>query len=172
MGVAKKGAGATYADFAQIVRKAADKPRRKCPSSAANGNENLKNGRENYKIAHRAPRCNKPGNLKRTGKPCGAPAVRGGTRCYKHGGMRQVPEHPHNIARLERGEIDARLQHNRDRQQYWELPAPVKAAIDLVCKSAALPLNQFSRKLELARAYMLDDGGRAYRRIIKNIKVQ
>ena len=83
-----------------------------------------------------------------------------------------MPEHPHNIARLERGEIDARLQHNRDREQYRELPAPVKAAIDLVYKSAALPHNQFSRKLELARAYMLDDGGRAYRRIIKNLKVE
>ena len=160
-------AGVTYADFADKIRKAA-KPRRRCPSSASNGNENLKNGYENYKAAHASPRCNKPGNLKRTGKPCGAPAVRGGTRCYKHGGMRQVPEHPHNVARLERGEIDARLQHNRDRQQYWELPAPIKTVIDSV--SVSFP-KQYSRKLELARAYMLDDGGRAYRRIIKNIKL-
>lgn len=168
MGVAKKGAGATYADFAQLVRKAADKPRIRNHAGSSNGNENLKNGYENYKAASLSPRCNKPGNLKRTGKPCGAPAVRGGTRCYKHGGMRQVPEHPHNIARLERGEIDARLQHNRDRDQYWQLPAQVKETIDSV--SASFP-KQFSRKLELARAYMLDDGGRAYRRIIKNLKL-
>lgn len=79
-----------------------------------------------------------------------------------------MPEHPHNIAKLERGEIDARLQHNKDREQYFVLPAPVKVVIDSV--SASFP-RQFSRKLELARAYMLDDGGRAYRRIIKNLKI-
>ena len=167
MGVAKKGSGATYADFAQLVRKAADKPRKRNPAAANdNGNDNL---RHTTPIeAQASPRCNKPGNLKRTGKPCAAPAVRGGTRCYKHGGMRQVPEHPHNIARLGRGEIDARLQHNRDRDQYWQLPAQVKSVIDSV--SLSFP-RQHSRKLELARAYMLDDGGRAYRRIINNLKL-
>ena len=79
-----------------------------------------------------------------------------------------MPEHPHNVARLERGEIDARLQHNRDRDQYRDIPAPVKTTIDSVC--ASFP-REFSRKLELARAYMLDDGGRAYRRMIKNLKL-
>lgn len=168
MGVAKKGSGRTYADFAALVRKAADKPKRRCPSSANNGNENLKNGRENYKAAARAPRCNKPGIIERTGERCKAPAVKGGTRCYKHGGMRQVPEHPHNVAKLREGAIDARLQHNRDRDQYRLLPASVKDTIDTV--AASFP-HQHSRKLELARAYMLDDGGRAYRRVIKNIKL-
>ena len=167
MGVAKKGSGATYADFAQLVRKAADKPRTRNPAAAPNGNDNLR--RTTPVEAQASPRCNKPGNLKRTGKPCGAPAVRGGTRCYKHGGMRQVPEHPHNIAKLHRGEIDAKVQHNRDRQQYWALPASVKTTIDSV--SAPFP-RSYSRKLELARAYMLDDGGRAYRRIIKNLKLR
>lgn len=162
--VAKRGSGATYADFAQLVREAADKPRRRSPASAANGNDNLRRITPVEALA--SPRCNKPGILKRTGKRCGAPAVRGGTRCYKHGGMRQVPSHPHNIARLERGEIDARLQHNRDRQQYWELPAPIKTTIDSV--AASFP-REYSRKLELARAYMLDDGGRAYRRLINII---
>ena len=157
-----------YPEFAEEVRKAARK-RRPAPASALNGNDNLK---RHIEQAHAAPRCQKKGNLKRTGKPCAAPAVRGGRYCYKHGGMQDVPAHPHNIKLLEEGKIDAHLQHNRDRQQYFLHPASIRNVINDVFKRAQLPHNAYTRKLELANAYIQDDGGRAYRRIIKTMQLR
>ena len=50
------------------------------------------------RAARQAPRC---GKVKRTDRrPCKSPCVRGGTRCWRHGGLRQVPDHPGNIRRL------------------------------------------------------------------------
>ena len=85
--------------------------------------------------------------------------------------MKQVPAHPHNQRLLEEGKIDARLQHNRDRNQFFELPAPIRAVIDNVLSAASFPKHQHSMRLELARAYMLDDNGRAYRKVLKRLKL-
>ena len=37
--------------------------------------------------------------------PCQAPAIKGATRCLKHGGRTEVPNHPSNIKRFMRGEL-------------------------------------------------------------------
>ncbi|WP_417729433.1 HGGxSTG domain-containing protein [Roseovarius sp.] len=49
-----------------------------------------------------APRCRAK---RRDGTPCKAPALRGATRCVKHGGRVEVPAHPHNLRRFFSGAI-------------------------------------------------------------------
>lgn len=44
-----------------------------------------------------SPRCR---SRRRDGLACKAPALKGATRCLKHGGRVEVPAHPHNIKRF------------------------------------------------------------------------
>lgn len=52
---------------------------------------------------HSAPRCQ---SKRRDGAQCRAPALRGASKCVKHGGRVQVPSHPANIRRYLNGELD------------------------------------------------------------------
>ena len=70
--------------------------------------------------ARRAPRCQA---TRRDGQPCRAPALRGATRCIKHGGRVEVPEHPHNIRRFLSGGMHKAIRRNddfRDGKAAWE----------------------------------------------------
>ena len=49
------------------------------------------------KAMQEAPRCR---SRRRDGQNCRNPSMRGATKCMKHGGRVQVPEHPHNIRRF------------------------------------------------------------------------
>ena len=49
-----------------------------------------------------APKCQAS---RRDGQPCRAAALRGASRCVKHGGRVEVPDHPHNIKRFLSGEM-------------------------------------------------------------------
>ena len=44
-----------------------------------------------------SPRCKAK---RKDGTPCKAPSLRGATRCMKHGGRVEVPNHPHNVRRF------------------------------------------------------------------------
>ena len=73
---------------------------------------------------HAAPRCR---SKRRDGAPCLAPALRGSTRCLKHGGRVEVPDHRHNIKRFLKGQIDT-VQPEGDPdvsdQAFWEALSP------------------------------------------------
>lgn len=58
---------------------------------------------------HSAPRCQAK---RRDGQPCRAAALRGATRCIKHGGRVEVPDHPHNIRRFLSGEMHNVMQRH------------------------------------------------------------
>lgn len=51
-----------------------------------------------------APRCR---STTKSGSRCKNPAMRGATRCVKHGGRVEVPNHPHNIRRFMSGKMHA-----------------------------------------------------------------
>ena len=81
-----------------------------------------KEGRaKGLKAMQEAPRC---GSKRRDSQMCQNPAMRGATKCVKHGGRVQVPEHPHNIRRFLSGAMyrAAQQQENylRDKKA-WEL---------------------------------------------------
>lgn len=77
-----------------------------------------------------SPRCRAK---RRDGTPCKAAALRGATRCVKHGGRVEVPNHPHNIKRFfagvlyrEAAERDA-IQTDQD---YWDsLPSSMQREV-------------------------------------------
>ena len=74
------------------------------------------------RAARLAPRCNK---VKRSdGRPCRSPCLRGATRCERHGGLRQVPNHPGNIRRLLGGVFAAQAAYRLELKtlgEYWNL---------------------------------------------------
>jgi hypothetical protein len=51
-----------------------------------------------------APRCR---TIRQNGENCKNAALRGATRCLKHGGRVEVPAHPHNIRRFFDGTIES-----------------------------------------------------------------
>lgn len=61
------------------------------------GNLTLEGRAAGLDAMHAAPRCCA---RRRDGQPCGAAAMQGASRCLKHGGRVEVPEHPHNIRRF------------------------------------------------------------------------
>lgn len=73
---------------------------------------------------HAAPRCR---SKRRDGLCCRAPALRGATRCLKHGGRVEVPSHPHNVKRFLNGQLGP-LQPEGDPdvsdQAFWEALSP------------------------------------------------
>ena len=64
-----------------------------------------------------APRCKA---TRRNGQPCRAAALRGATKCLKHGGRVQVPDHPHNIRRYFEGRITVKSPSVQTDQQFWD----------------------------------------------------
>ncbi|MDA5094224.1 hypothetical protein O2N63_08995 [Aliiroseovarius sp. KMU-50] len=60
-----------------------------------------------------APRCQAK---RRDGQSCRAAALRGASRCVKHGGRVEVPDHPHNIKRFLSGDMHRALQRHDDFQ--------------------------------------------------------
>jgi len=73
------------------------------------------------KAMQESPRCRA---RRRDGQLCRNPAMRSATKCVKHGGRVQVPEHPHNIRRFLSGAMYRAAQHQenylRDKEA-WEL---------------------------------------------------
>lgn len=75
---------------------------------------------EGLVAARSAPRCQA---TRRNGQRCRAPAMRGATKCLKHGGRVQVPEHPYNIRRFLNGNIrqsNGQNENARNGKSIWE----------------------------------------------------
>lgn len=84
--------------------------------------ENLtKEGRaKGLRSMQEAPRCR---SRRRDGQPCRNPSLRGATKCVKHGGRVQVPEHLHNIRRFLSGDMHNAAQRQESYiygQEIWE----------------------------------------------------
>ena len=77
-----------------------------------------------------AKRCR---GINRSGNPCQAPAMRGSTRCLKHGGRVEVPDHPHNIRRFFKGHAAASNTSGASEmsdQEHWDqLPYRLKREV-------------------------------------------
>ena len=109
----------TRAEFMVEVSKAADlyqKRRRRMRVMSEASLDALAEARQKdplrgVRAARLVPRCGKVKSTDR--RPCKSPCVRGGTRCWRHGGLRQNPSHPANIRR----HLDGTFAH----QTYYRL---------------------------------------------------
>lgn len=63
------------------------------------------------------------------GDPCRAPAMRGATRCQAHGGRRQNPAHPSNIARLLDGRMGQWVEGDRVKRVWSEAEPEAQRAV-------------------------------------------
>ena len=75
-------------------------------------------------VMHASPRCH---SRRKDGSPCKAPALRGATRCVKHGGRVEVPAHPHNLRRFFSGVLIhdvVEREGNQTDRDFWEALAP------------------------------------------------
>lgn len=90
---------------------------RGCPMPDNLTNEGRAKG---LRAMQEAPRCR---SKRRDGHACRNPAMRGATKCVKHGGRVRVPEHPHNIRRFLSGGMHRAAQQQeaylQDREA-WE----------------------------------------------------
>lgn len=71
-----------------------------------------------------SPRCRAK---RRDGAPCKAPALRGATRCVKHGGRVEVPAHPHNLRRFFSGAMHRAAVMQADKEidrEGWDAMSP------------------------------------------------
>src|SRR5262245_34162977 len=86
-------------DVAEAARQAPRKPRGR-PSPQ---NMTEKGRQMGLEAIRNAPRCR---TIRRNGEQCRNAAMRGATRCLKHGGRVEVPAHPHNVRRFLSGEME------------------------------------------------------------------
>lgn len=108
--------------------------------------------------------------VRRDGTRCKHPALRGGvaTRCSKHGGLREMPEHPSAWRILEAVQQGAATQEIR---RTLDVSPPSeegqRAALD-ACAAAGISQST-GRRIAGAQAYDTPDGGRAWRRWLDHI---
>lgn len=104
------------------------------------------------------------------GRRCKAYAVKGASRCWMHGGLREVPDHPANGRAYRKGLIDQHTQHLSARDKlYSEVSPQERESAREACRAngiPAIPLNLMAA-VEALRA---DDGGRAWRRFVASQK--
>ncbi len=124
--------------------------------------------------ARLVPRC---GKIKTTDRrPCKSPCVRGGTRCWRHGGLRQVPNHPGNVKRLLGGFFAAQAAYRIELKtlgEYWNrLTTEEKRDV----QSHFIPEVRGDLKLLdwAARFYLgrFDDQGNGWRAYMKQMRAR
>ena len=105
------------AQFLLQVAEEARKPRPKPRGRPTPENLTEEGRRRGLAAIALAPRCRA---TRTDGKPCRAPALRGATKCMKHGGRVQVPEHPHNIRRFLEGQDIVKSAGVQSNREFWE----------------------------------------------------
>ena len=126
------------------------------------------------RAARLVPRC---GKIKTTDRrPCKSPCVRGGTRCWRHGGLRQAPSHPGNIRRLQGGIFAAQAAYRIELKmqgEFWNL-LTVEEQRDV--QSHFIPEVRGDLKLLdwAARFYLgrFDDQGNGWRTYMKQMRAR
>lgn len=104
---------------------------------------------------------------KSDGKRCGCYRMKGARFCVMHGGARDNPAHPHTIKLYLSGALD---NYEREQEAWREIrtdPARV-AARDALLPHIKRPSAVLQR--EAMRALALDDKGKAWRRLIGEVK--
>jgi hypothetical protein len=101
------------------------------------------------------------------GERCRNYAVRGATHCHKHGGLRQNPRHPAAARLLLSGALDAYGTEEAVWREIRRDPAREAARAQLVLHIKA-PSAILQR--DAMRALAMDDGGKAWRRLVTEIK--
>ncbi len=117
----------TRSEFLAAVEKAEKRARkRRRPRVMAEASINaLAGAREADPMrgVHAARLVSRCGKVKSTDqRPCKSPCVRGGTRCWRHGGLKQNPSHPGNIRRLLNGIFAAQAAYRielKTQGEYW-----------------------------------------------------
>lgn len=103
----------------------------------------------------------------RKGQQCKAWAMRGATRCPRHGGYREVPEHPATVRRL--ADVEHMVQSRAARLSLADADPHARQQVESVLRGAALPLHA-TMIIEGIEALEQEDGGRAYRRWVQHAK--
>ena len=124
--------------------------------------------------ARLVPRCGKVKTTDR--RPCKSPCVRGGTRCWRHGGLKQNPSHPGNIRRLLNGIFAAQAAYRielKTQGEYWDrLTTEEKRDV----QSHFIPKVRSDLKLIdwAARFYLgrFDDQGNGWRAFMKQMRAR
>lgn len=107
---------------------------------------------------------------RRDGEQCKAPALKGATRCVKHGGRVEVPAHPHNIRRFFSGNFHgatvAQFDKEADRDCWDALSSSQQRELAAVVSERVL--RSPARLYQAARVWMtVKDGNyRAFRRFL------
>jgi len=110
---------------------------------------------------HASARCKA---TRKNGTLCKAAALRGATRCMKHGGRVEVPAHPHNIRRFFSGVLvrgEAERDGLQSDQEFWEAlsPSVQREVAGLVSKHTL----RRPAKLYLAARVWIEVRDKAYR---------
>ena len=112
------------AEFLKAVAEAARRRSRKPRGLPMPGNMTDEGRRLGLEAIARAPRCR---TIRSNGEACKNPAMRGATRCLKHGGRVEVPAHPHNVRRFLAGEFartEDEQDHYRRSRGAWDRMTP------------------------------------------------
>lgn len=105
------------AQFLQAVAEAARRPKPKPRGRPAPQNMTDEGRQRGLEAIRNAPRCR---TIRRNGEQCRCPAMKGSTRCLKHGGRVEVPAHPHNVKRFFAGTLGTQGEEERRSREAWE----------------------------------------------------
>jgi len=95
------------------------------------------------------------------GRRCRQWAMRGATRCMRHGGYREVPEHPATVRRLSKIiTVDAR---KKMRRRVIDADPKLRRIVQKALASMGIPRRPETVVIGI-EALEADDGGRAWRR--------
>ncbi len=107
---------------------------------------------------------------RRDGTPCKAPALKGATRCVKHGGRVEVPDHPHNLRRFFSGAIHRAAVAHTDKvtdRDCWDAMSSSQQR-ELASVVSERVLRNPARLYQAARVWLevKDRGYGAYKRFL------
>lgn len=157
----------TFPEFVRKVEAAAAKPKRGNPKGSP-GNLLKRTDGEFFWPIREDRQCvfiHTKGD--KAGQRCGAWAMRGGTRCARHGGYREQPGHKATIRRL--GIIQAQHARSLANKQLRRSPPKIRQQVETTLEHEGLPLSPVTI-LQGIDALQTDDNGKAWRRFIAHAK--
>ncbi len=102
--------------------------------------------------------------INKNGRRCKKWRMRGATRCSKHGGLRENPEHPASAKRIDWWTRIRQEPGNRAKPSQDIATARLEQDVANALKSKGLPHSDRDRLREGAELLRMDDGGTAWRR--------
>lgn len=137
--------------FNEVVEAARSIPLPKARGCPMPDNLTIAGRAKGLKAMQESPRCC---SRRRDGQMCCNPSMKGATKCVKHGGRVQVPEHPHNIRRFLSGAMHRAKQQQenylRDKEAWEALTVQERQSF-----SACLPGNVIDSPRKLYRSIKL-----------------